>query len=53
MTDEEFCDCEDCTDSGEPCRCDCEIGEECKGCMDALEERKEIEHEIDCALGRK
>lgn len=30
------CDCEDCTESGDPCHCDCDVENACAGCADAF-----------------
>ena len=32
----DLCDCETCQDSGKPCAFDCDAGEECVGCKEAL-----------------
>lgn len=44
------CECVDCQDSAIVCNNDCEL---CQGCIEAAEERKDIQFEADFAWGRK
>ncbi len=48
---DERCNCDECqADPTFACLMDCG---ECEGCQDAHEERRDIQYEIDCAMGKR
>lgn len=48
---DEKCNCEDCMDSGHPCRLDCENPFMCHGCWEAYQESLDREFDEKCSLG--
>lgn len=47
----EYCDCPTCEECDQPCHFDCDIGEECDGCLVARIELRDLEFHIDLARG--
>jgi hypothetical protein len=46
------CVCDQCLQTDKPCHYDCDIDDPCEGCISRRDEREEIKHEIDKAVGR-